>query len=159
MLYIDDDPINRSLVNRLLTSYDFEVVEAENGLEGLTIARNDPPNLILMDINMPGLDGHETTTRMRGIPVLERIPIIALTARSARGERELALAAGCDGYITKPIDIDNFPHKIISYLEGHRDTMTNDERQQYLGHYSHKLVERLESKIIELEEANSRLQK
>lgn len=159
ILYIDDDPINRSLVNRLLTSYDFEVVEAETGLEGLTIARNDPPNLILMDINMPGLDGHETTTRMRGIPVLERIPIIALTARSAKGERELALAAGCDGYITKPIDIDNFPHKIISYLEGHRDTITSDERQQYLGHYSHKLVERLESKIIELEEANSRLQK
>ncbi|GAB4435584.1 MAG: hybrid sensor histidine kinase/response regulator [Anaerolineae bacterium] len=159
ILYIDDDPINRLLVNRLLTSYDFEVIEAETGLEGLTIARNDPPNLILMDINMPGLDGHETTTRMRSIPVLERVPIVALTARSAKGERELALAAGCDGYITKPIDIDNFPHKIISYLEGHRDTMTNDERQHFLGHYSHKLVERLESKIIELEEANNRLQK
>ncbi|MCK6628961.1 MAG: hybrid sensor histidine kinase/response regulator [Anaerolineae bacterium] len=159
ILYIDDDPTNRLLVNRLLTSYDFEVIEAETGLEGLTIARNDPPNLILMDINMPGLDGHETTTRMRSIPVLERVPIVALTARSAKGERELALAAGCDGYITKPIDIDNFPHKIISYLEGHRDTITNDERQHYLGHYSHKLVERLESKILELEEANSRLQK
>jgi two-component system, cell cycle response regulator DivK len=113
ILYIDDDPFNRALVNRLLTSYDFEVIEAENGLEGLKIARKEPPHLILMDINMPGLDGHETATRMRGIPLLERIPIIAITARAAKGERELALAAGCDGYITKPIDVDNFPHKIM----------------------------------------------
>lgn len=159
ILYIDDDPINRSLVNRLLTNYEFEVIEAETGLEGLSIARKDPPNLILMDINMPGLDGHETTTRMRSIPVLARVPIIALTARSAKGERELALAAGCDGYITKPIDVDNFPHKIISYLDGYKDTITDDERQHYLGHYSHKLVEHLETKVVELEEANSRLQK
>jgi signal transduction histidine kinase len=159
ILYIDDDSLNRTLVKRVLSGYNFEVIEAATGLEGLTIARNDPPNLILMDINMPGLDGHETTTRMRTIPALERIPIIALTARAARGERELALAAGCDGYITKPIDIDNFPHKIISYLQGQKDTISSDERQLYLGHYSHKLVERLEAKVLELEEANSRLQK
>jgi signal transduction histidine kinase len=159
ILYIDDDPFNRSLVNRLLTSYNFEVIEAATGLEGITIARKNPPNLILMDINMPGLDGHETTTRMRSIPILERVPIIALTARNTSGERELAIAAGCDGYITKPIDVDDFPHQIISYLEGRKDTITNDERQLYLGYYNHKLVERLETKVIELEEANSRLQK
>lgn len=159
ILYIDDDPLNRRLVKRVLGSYGFEIIEAETGLEGLTIARSNPPSLILMDINMPGLDGHETTTRMRMISALERTPIIALTARSARGERELALAAGCDGYITKPIDIDTFPHKIVSYLDGHRDTISNDERQLYLGHYSHKLVERLEAKVLELEEANGRLQK
>jgi signal transduction histidine kinase len=158
-LYIDDDPANRSLVNRLLTSYDFQVIEAATGLEGITIARKDPPNLILMDINMPGLDGHETTTRMRSIPVLEQVPIIAVTARTTRGERELALAAGCDGYIAKPIDVDTFPDQIISYLNGRKDTITNDERQLYLGHYNHKLVERLETKVIELEEANTRLQK
>ena len=67
ILYIDDDPINRSLVNRLLTTYDFQVIEAETGLEGLQIARQMLPDLILMDINMPGLDGHETRTRMRSI--------------------------------------------------------------------------------------------
>src|SRR5512145_122530 len=105
VLYIDDDSVNRTLVNRLLSSYNFEVIEAESGLDGLVVARQELPSLILMDINMPGLDGHETTTRMRNIPALEAIPIIALTARSARGERELAIAAGCDGYITKPIDI------------------------------------------------------
>ena len=157
ILYIDDDPFNRSLVNRLLTSYNFEVIEAATGLEGITIARKNPPHLILMDINMPGLDGHETTTRMRSIPILKRVPIIALTARTTSGERELAIAAGCDGYITKPIDVDDFPHQIISYLQGRKDTITNDERQLYLGYDNHKLVERLETKVIELEEANSRL--
>jgi signal transduction histidine kinase len=159
ILYIDDDPINRSLVNRLLTTYDFQVIEAETGLEGLQIARQMLPDLILMDINMPGLDGHETTTRMRSITGLAETPIIAITASTTKGERELALTAGCDGYITKPIDIDEFPHQIIAYLEGHKDTITKDERHYYLGKYSQKLVARLETKILELAEANTRLQK
>lgn len=159
ILYIDDDPINRSLVNRLLTTYDFQVIEAETGLEGLQIARQTLPDLILMDINMPGLDGHETTTRMRSILGLAETPIIAITANTTKGERELALTAGCDGYITKPIDIDQFPHQIIAYLEGHKDTITKDERHYYLGKYSQKLVARLETKILELAEANNRLQK
>ncbi len=159
ILYIDDDPINRALVNRLLSIYELEVIEAANGLDGISLARKDPPNLILMDINMPGLDGHETTTRMRSIPTLEQTPIIAVTARTTSGERELALAAGCDGYIPKPINVDDFPRQVISYLDGYRDTITNTERQYYLGQYSHKLVERLETKVIELQEANTRLQK
>jgi signal transduction histidine kinase len=159
ILYIDDDPFNRSLVNRLLTNYNFQVIEAETGLEGLQVARRELPTLILMDINMPGLDGHETTTRMRSISGLEQTPIIAITASTTKGERELALTAGCDGYITKPIDIDEFPHQIIAYLEGQKDTISKDERHYYLGKYSQKLVARLESKILELEEANARLQK
>ncbi len=159
VLYIDDDPINRTLVNRLLTAYDFQILEAETGLEGINIARKELPNLILMDINMPGLDGHETTTKMRSISPLKQTPIIALTARTTTGERELALAAGCDGYIPKPIDVDDFPHQVISYLRGYRDTITKEERQYFLDQYSRKLVERLEGKINELEEANHKLQK
>ncbi len=159
ILYIDDDPANRSLVNRLLTTYDFEVLEATSGLEGMDLARETAPNLILMDINMPGLDGHETTTRMRSMAPLKKVPIIAITARTAKGERELALAAGCDGYITKPIDVDSFPHQILSYLDGHKDTITQDERQEFLSKYSHKLVERLEEKVRELQAANITLQK
>jgi hypothetical protein len=96
---------------------------------------------------------------MRGLPSLEDIPIIAVTARTTHGERELALAAGCDGYIPKPIDVDGFPTQVISYLEGYRETITSSEREHYLGQYSQKLVERLEAKIVELEEANRRLQK
>ena len=112
-----------------------------------------------MDINMPGLDGHETTTRMRSLASLEKIPIVAVTARITTGERELALAAGCDGYIPKPIDVDTFPNRVMSYLNGYRETITPAQRERYLGQYSQKLVERLESKIVELEEANRRLQK
>lgn len=159
ILYIDDDPVNRALVNRLLSNYNFCILEAETGLEGIDVARAELPNLILMDINMPGLDGHETTTRMRSISALEEIPIVAVTARTTEGERELALVAGCDGYIPKPIDIDNFPHQIISYLDGHRDVISSDQQQLYLGQYSKKLVEHLETKLIELEEANRKLQK
>ena len=159
ILYIDDDPLNRTLVNRLLTNYNFAVVEAGNGLEGLQIARKTKPSLVLMDLNMPGLDGHETTTRMRSISGLKDIPIVAVTANSTDQARLLALAAGCDGYITKPIDVDEFPHQVMAYLDGQKDTISKDERHHYLSQYSQKLVERLESKIIELEDANTRLQK
>lgn len=159
ILYIDDDPNNRALVNRLLTSYDFTVLEAETGLDGIQLARAEKPHLILMDINMPGLDGHETTTRMRSIPALEKIPIVAVTARTTKGERQLAIAAGCDGFITKPIDIDRFPEQVLSYLDGQRDTLTMQEHQHYLNQYSRKLVDRLETKIIELQEVNGQLQK
>jgi len=159
ILYIDDDPLNRSLINRLLSSYNFRVIEAETGLDGIRIARHEIPDLILMDLNMPGLDGHETTTRIRSIGGLRQTPIIALTVRTARGERELALAVGCDGYITKPIDVDSFPYLIIDYLQGRKDTISRDVHHHYLGQFSQKLVERLESKIVELQEANARLQK
>jgi signal transduction histidine kinase len=159
ILYIDDDPINRTLVNRLLSNLNFQVIEAETGIAGLQIAQRKPPDLILMDINMPGLDGHETTTRMRSLNGLQLTPIVALTANVTHGAKELALAAGCDGYIPKPIDVDHFPHQVIAYLEGQRDTISKDERQQYLGEYSQRLVERLEQKVLELEEANRRLQK
>lgn len=159
VLYIDDNPLNRSLVKRLLQDYGFEFIEAATGLEGIIIAQKERPDLILMDINMPGLDGHETTTRMRGISILQNTPIIAVTARTTRGERELALVAGCDGYIPKPIDVDQFPQQIVSYLNGYRDTLSSHERSQYLDQYSHKLVDRLEAKIMELKEANTRLRK
>lgn len=159
ILYIDDDPVNRTLVNRLLSSYQFEVLEANTGLAGLQLAQRTLPDLILMDINMPGLDGHETTTRMRSIGGLQNTPIVAVTADITRGAREMALAAGCDGYIPKPIDVDEFPHQVMAFLEGRRETISGDERQHYLGQYSQKLVERLEAKIVELEDANRRLQK
>ena len=159
ILYIDDDPLNRSLVKRLLSSYDFQVVEAENGMDGIDVAQQELPDLILMDINMPGLDGHETTTRMRTISGLKRTPIIAVTARTTRGEKELALTAGCDGFITKPIDVDKFPDQVTAYLQGHRDTISEEKHQYYLGQYNQNLVDRLEAKIKELQEANIRLQK
>ncbi len=159
ILYIDDDPANRSLIKHLLALHNLQVSEADTGLKGLAMARQNPPDLILMDVNMPGLDGHETTTRMRGLAELKEIPIIALTANKSEGERELALVAGCNGYISKPIDVDKFPQQISAYLNGYRDTITSDERQRYLDKYSQKLVEHLEAKVLELQESNLRLKK
>lgn len=159
ILYIDDDPANRTLVNRILSNHHFKVIEANTGIDGLQIARQNHPDLILMDINMPGLDGHETTTRMRSVPGLQNVPIVAITANTTAGAQQMALAAGCDGYIPKPIDIDAFPHQVIAYLEGHRDDISADEKQRYLSKYSQRLVERLENKIMALEEANQRLQR
>jgi len=112
ILYIDDDPVNRTLVKRLLTSVQMTVIEAETGLAGLQIAQRTSPDLILMDIYLPGLDGHETTTRMRTMVGFQDTPIVALTANVTHGAREMALAAGCDGYIAKPIDVDRFPFQV-----------------------------------------------
>ena len=161
VMVVDDHALFRDgMVSVVDNQPDMEVVgEASDGLEAFIMAQQLRPNVILMDINMPGLDGHETTTRMRTISGLQRTPIVALTAYATKGDRELALTAGCDGYINKPIDVDNFPNQIVSYLEGQKDTISKDEQQHYLDQYSKKLVERLETKILELEDANTRLQK
>jgi two-component system cell cycle response regulator DivK len=84
------------------------------------MAHQDPPDLILMDISMPGLDGLSATERIRAIPELKEIPIIALTANVRDGDKQMTLDAGCDGYIGKPIDVDKFPDLIMHYLRSGR---------------------------------------
>lgn len=147
------------LVSRLLLNLGYEVLEAESGLAGLQIARQERPDLILMDINMPDLDGYEVTTRLRSLPGLATIPIVALTANVMAGDRERALTAGCNGYISKPIDVDELPHQIQMYLAGRRDVLPAAQRQFYLEEYTGKLVEHLEQKVLDLEEANRALLK
>ena len=83
---------------------------------GLGFLKNTQPNLILMDINMPDMDGYSLTAKIKGIPGLESIPVIALTANVMRGDREKSLEAGCDGYIQKPIDIDSLSEQIEGFL-------------------------------------------
>lgn len=121
ILYIEDDFSNRLLVRRVLTAEGYTVVEAENGPEGLRVAREEKPDLVLVDINMPDMDGYEVTARLRQIPEMADVPIVALTANVLRGDREKSLAAGCDGYIQKPLDVDMLPTQIATFLEaGHR---------------------------------------
>lgn len=117
ILYVEDDPNNRMLIRRVLMAEDFRVVEAVNAADALRILETMRPDLILMDINMPDMDGYTLTARIKSIPGMERLPIIALTANVMRGDRERTLEAGCDGYIQKPIDVDALPRQVLAFLQ------------------------------------------
>lgn len=157
ILYIEDDPASRRLVQRVLDNKGYHVVVAADGLEGISMAREHHPNLILMDINLPSMDGREITTRLRSLPNFLNTPIVALTANHSPGSRELALAAGCTGFLTKPIDVSMFPTQVNAYLHGHAEPLSKEEHSEHLQRHAQNLVERLESKINELESANKRL--
>jgi two-component system cell cycle response regulator DivK len=116
VLYIEDRPDNRGLVRRVLMAEGIEVLEAANADDGISLAVQHLPDLILMDINMPGKDGLTATQELRANPALAHIPIIALTANVMKGDRERTLEAGCDGYIPKPIDVDRFPAEVMNFI-------------------------------------------
>lgn len=116
LLYIEDNAANRLLVRRVLEAEGYTVLEAADGPSGLEMVHNAPPDLILLDINLPEMDGYEFVSRLRKIPGLEETPVIALTANVMKGDRERTLAAGCDGYIQKPIDVDALPQQVAEFL-------------------------------------------
>lgn len=116
ILYIEDDDNNRLLVERIMLAEGYEVLSAADAPTGIKLAMDHIPDIILMDINMPHVDGYMATTQLRDIPALKHVPIIAVTANVMKGDREETLAAGCDGYIPKPIDVDRFPEEINYYL-------------------------------------------
>jgi len=116
VLYIEDKNDNRMLVRRVLMAEDIDVIEAESADIGITLAQREKPDLILMDINMPGKDGYTATNDIRQLPELDHIPIVALTANVMKGDKERSLDAGCDGYIPKPIDVDRFPIDVMNYI-------------------------------------------
>ncbi|RLC82284.1 MAG: hypothetical protein DRJ03_05475 [Chloroflexi bacterium] len=160
ILYVEDDPSSATLVRRLLESEGYQVVHAADGLAAIEAARREIPALILMDINIGGLDGYEVTTRLRSIEEVEGVPIVAVTAATLDGDRERALIAGCTGYIAKPIDVDKFPEQVYSFLQGTKEEIESaEEKSEYLVEYSRSLVNRLETKIRELEGAHAELQR
>lgn len=116
ILYVEDHPDNRLLVRRVLAAEDFNVVEASNASEALTILERIHPDLILMDINMPDIDGFTLTAQLKARSDLRGVPIIALTANVMRGDRERTLEAGCDGYIQKPVDVDSLATQVNRFL-------------------------------------------
>ncbi|MFZ6020489.1 MAG: response regulator [Chloroflexota bacterium] len=118
ILYIEDNFDNRMLVRRLLEHEGFLVLEAENAHQALDLLESNTPDLILMDINMPEIDGYTLTRQIKSTSSTSQIPVIALTANVMRGDKERTLRAGCDGYIEKPIDIDTFIEQIYQYLNG-----------------------------------------
>jgi len=159
ILYVEDDPSSARLVQRILEAEGFDVRIATDGIAAMEAARQLRPDLILMDINISGLDGYEVTTRLRALEELRDVPIVAVTAATLKGDRERALIAGCDGYIPKPIDVDRFPQQVEAFLGGLRERIESpQEKADYLVEYSRRLVERLEEKIRELERAHAELQ-
>jgi two-component system, cell cycle response regulator DivK len=102
ILVIDDHEDNRRILNDLLTNAGYEVLMAANGEDGVALAKTRAPNLILMDIQLPDIDGYEATRRIRGDPTLRNLPVIAVTSYALSGDDAKALAAGCDAYIAKP---------------------------------------------------------
>ncbi len=160
ILYVEDDVSSQRLVERILTADGYSVAIIDNGINAIEIARQNKPDLILMDININDLDGYEVTTHLRSIPGLEDIPIIAVTAATLEGDRERAIVAGCSGYIPKPIDVDKFTDQIRAYLVGVYDDLDRtDHKEIYLEEYNQRLVNRLEAKVRELQKANQELLK
>lgn len=116
ILYVEDNLDNRTLVRRILTAEGYTLLEAANATQAMEILKITQPDLILMDINMPDMDGYSLTSKIKETPRFEATPIIALTANVMRGDRERSLEAGCDGYIQKPIDIDKLSDQIERFL-------------------------------------------
>jgi two-component system, cell cycle response regulator DivK len=112
-LIIEDNPDNMVLITRLLEKAGYQTMRAISGLEGVKMAVDNAPDFIILDIQLPDIDGREVLRRIRGIKVAASIPIIAMTSYAMSGDREKLLAAGCDGYIEKPID----PMRVISQIQ------------------------------------------
>ena len=117
ILVVEDQEDNRQILRDLLGSAGFRMIEAHDGEEALTVARSERPNLILMDIQLPILDGYEATRSIKRDPELKHIPVIAVTSYALSGDEERARAARCDGYVAKPYSTRHLLAKIGQFLE------------------------------------------
>ena len=117
ILLVEDQEDGRRIVRDLLAASDYALLEAKTGEEGLALAEQERPDLILMDIQLPGLDGYEVTRRIKGNPALSHIPIIAVTSYALSGDEQKAYAAGCDDYVAKPFSPRALMAKIREYLK------------------------------------------
>ena len=116
ILYVEDNPDNRNLIRRVLSAEGYSMIEASKAEQAIEKLESEHVDLILMDINMPDMDGYTLTSRIKEIDKFSKIPIIAVTANVMRGDREKSLEAGCDGYIQKPIDIDTLTLQIERFI-------------------------------------------
>jgi CheY-like chemotaxis protein len=117
ILLVEDNEMNRDMLSRRLRKRGYEVVVAVDGEQGVALAESERPALILMDMSLPGLDGWEATRQLKSAPATRQIPVIALTAHAMSGDREKALAAGCDDFDTKPIELPGLLEKMETLLE------------------------------------------
>ena len=160
ILYVEDNLENQTLVRRVLESEGYKIIIAEDGLSGIHMAQQYEPDLILMDINLPGMDGYAAARRIKSIDKLRAVPIVALTANVLHGARERVLAAGCNGYLQKPIDIDVLLDRVKEFLQdpsGAAEEIAGDEKLRYVERFASDLVSKLENQIRELQQANEEL--
>jgi CheY-like chemotaxis protein len=120
ILLVEDNELNRDMLSRRLTRLGHQVVLAMDGAQGVALGRSESPELILLDMSLPVLDGWQAARQFKATPETGRIPIIALTAHAMTGDREKAMAAGCDDYDTKPIELPRLVKKIDALLEQSR---------------------------------------
>lgn len=157
ILCIEDNPVNWRLVQRLLGQAGYEMHWAEEGLKGFDMALLVKPALVLLDINLPGLSGFEIAIKFKQHPELIDIPVVALTAKTLKSDRETALVAGCDGFIPKPIDPFNFVKQVEGYLRGQRERVEKSREEKVLRQFNAQMLAHLEAQLREAQEANRKL--
>jgi len=154
LLYIEDNRENRMLVRAILEAEGYTIVDAEDGLAGIEAAIREEPALILLDVNLPAIDGYEVVAVIKSFPAFATTPVIAVTAYAMEGDRQRTLVAGCDGYIQKPIDVDAFPRQVEEFLHGKREHVEEREEGIYLRELNQRLVYRLVNQVEELKRLN-----
>jgi DNA-binding response OmpR family regulator len=157
VLYIEDNAANYRLVHRLLSQAGFEVFWAEDGAAGFDSALQARPDLILMDINLPGLSGLELASKFRAQSEFRDTPIIAVSARNQRADKETALVAGCSGFIPKPIDPFTFVSQVKAYLGGRTERLDRATEGRALRQFNVQLLDHLEQQLLGAQEANLKL--
>ncbi|MBI2218377.1 MAG: GAF domain-containing protein [Candidatus Rokubacteria bacterium] len=154
ILHIEDNRENRMLVRAILEAEGYTIIDAEDGLSGIEGAIREQPDLILLDVNLPGVDGYEVVAVIKSFPNFATTPVIAVTAYAMEGDRQRTLVAGCDGYIQKPIDVDAFPRQVAEFLRGKREHVEEREEGIYLRELNQRLVYRLVNQVEELKRLN-----
>jgi CheY-like chemotaxis protein len=119
VLVVEDNEDNLDMISRRLQRRGFEIVVARNGEEGVQMAHEQQPDLVLMDIDLPIMDGYEATRQIKASPTTQHIPVVALTANAMVGDMEKTLAAGCDAYESKPVDFPHLMETLQRFLNGH----------------------------------------
>jgi two-component system sensor histidine kinase HydH len=142
------------LVRAVLEAEGYTVIDAEDGLSGIEAAVREEPALVLLDVNLPAVDGYEVVAIIKSFPAFATMPVIAVTAYAMEGDRQRTLVAGCDGYIQKPIDVDAFPRQVAEFLQGRREHVEEKEQSVYLRELNQRLVYRLVNQVEELKRLN-----